>query len=236
MSTSGITISQLSRDTVINGALRKCQVLQEGQVANTAQAATALEALNTLVPELVSIGMPLWKRSDLDITLVSGQSTYTIGVGQASNTAYPTHILQARRLLPSANSVQEMNIVAGYDFNLLPPDSTGTPVSVSYQPKINLGILSVWPTPDASVPAGTLVKLTYTAPFEVFNAAADTPDFPQEWGNALIYGLAYLLSDEYALSLQDKSWLEKQAEKHLSTALANGQEDGSWYFMIEKRK
>lgn len=234
MATSGITVNQLSRDTIINAALRKCQILQEGQSANSTQLTTGAEALNALVTEFVSIGMPIWKRTDRDITLVNAQSTYTIGVGQTINGAYPTHLLQARLSITGSDSIQDMNILADFDFKLLPSGSDGTPVNVSYKPQINLGTVSVWPTPDSSVPAGSLLKITYTTPFEIFNAAGDTPDFPQEWNNALIYGLASLLADEYALSIQDKQWIDRQAEKHISTALANGAEDASWFFQINR--
>lgn len=233
MATSGITVNQLSRDTIINAALRKCQILQEGQSANANQLTTGAEALNALVTEFVSIGMPIWKRTDRDITLVNTQATYTIGVGQSINAAYPTHLLQVRYKPGNADTLQDMEIKADFDFKLL-PDSDGVPVSVTYKPLINQGILSVWPTPDSSVPSGSLIKITYTTPFEVFSAAADTPDFPQEWNNALIYGLASLLADEYALSIQDKQWIDRQAEKHISTALANGAEDASWFFQINR--
>ena len=234
MATSGITVNQLSRDTIINAALRKCQILQEGQTANANQLTSGAEALNALVTEFVSIGMPIWKRTDRDITLVTSQSTYIIGVGQSINGAYPTHLLQVRLLEPDSNSLQYVEIKADYDFKLLPTNATGIPVTCSYKPQVNLGTLSVWPTPDSSVPAGTLLKITYTTPFEVFSVGTDTPDFPQEWNNALVYGLAGLLADEYALPIQDKQWLDRQAEKHISTALANGTEDGSWYFQIER--
>lgn len=234
MATSGITVNQLSRDTIINAALRKCQILAEGSTANANQLTTGAEALNALVTEFVAIGMPIWKRTDRDITLVNGQVTYTLGVGQAINTAYPTHLLQARYKPGNADTIRDVEIKADFDFKLL-PDSDGVPVSVTYKPLVNQGILSVWPTPDSSVPSGSIIKITYTTPFEIFNAAADTPDFPQEWNNALIYGLAALLADEYALSIADKQWLDKQAEKHISTALASGMEDGSWYFQIERQ-
>jgi hypothetical protein len=80
------------------------------------------------------------------------------------------------------------------------------------------------------VPALSRLTVTYQIPFDVFVSAADTPDFPQEWGNALIYGLALLISDEYGVPEQKKMWLEKQADKHLSMALSNGVEDGPMFF------
>jgi len=228
MATSGTTILELTRDSIINAALRKAQVLQEGQSANANQLATGAEALNVLVQEFVAVhGMPLWKRVEYNLTLVSGQSSYTLGIGQANNTAYPIKMLQARTYTVSTTSFYNVNILSNEEFNLLPLNSAGNPVSINYQPKINFGIVRVWPTPDASMVTGTLLKLTYNTAQEVFTAGTNTPDFPQEWVQALIYNLALLLTDEYGMSIADKQWLEKQAEKHLATALSIGAEDAS---------
>lgn len=145
MATSGITLWSQTRDQIINGALRKCQVLQEGQTASAAQIVDASEALNNLVAEFRTLGMPLWKRQDLSITLVAAQQDYSIGVAETIASAYPLKLLQARLLQPQASTYINLNILADYDFNRLPLNSTGIPVSVSYVPQMNKGTLSVWP-------------------------------------------------------------------------------------------
>lgn len=235
MTTSGVSIYQATRDSIINAALRKCQVLEEGQVANPAQLATGLEALNNVVLEFITLGMPLWKRKEYNITLVSGQRDYTMGVGQAISTPYPLKLQEATLTQPYSNSQINVNILASYDFNLLPVNSSGTVVNLKYQPYVNYGVVSVWPTPDASTPIGTILTLTYQSPTEVFVSAADTPDFPQQWNNALIYGTAALLSDEYVLPITDKQWIASQADKHVSVALSFGTEEASMYIRPDRR-
>lgn len=232
MATSGNTINQKTRDQIINGALRKLWQAK-GQVADATDTADAAEALNGLVAEYQTLGMQLWARAEYTITLVADQRDYTLGVGQTINTPFPLHLLQAVLRDVNSGSDIDMTIMSRFDFNLLPTYSTGNggqPVNVSYQPKINIGVLSVWPTPDATAAANKEVVITYQRPLEYFDATANTPDFPQEWANALIYGLALLLSDEYGVPVQDKQWLEKQAEKHLSMAVAGGYEDASIFF------
>lgn len=234
MATSGITIEELTRDELINAALRKIGVVGEGTSANATQLSEGAEALNSLLLEYQTLGMPLWKRTELAITMVAAQSTYTIGVGQTINQAFPLKITEATMQVTGSGSEIDMEIKPRYDFNLLPTNSTGTPVCISYQPFINYGVVSVWPTPDSSLPAGSTVTITYQKPYDVFTAGTQTPDFPQEWQNALIYGLALVLSDEYGLPLPDKQWLEKQAEKHLNTALSFGTEEGSISFYPDR--
>ena len=234
MATSGITVSQLTRDQIINAALRKIGVVGEGVIANATQLADGQEALNATVLELTTFGMPLWKRTELAITLVTGQRTYTIGVGQTINVPFPQKLSEAVMQVSGSNSQIDMEIKARYDFNLLPTNSNGTPVSVTYQPFVNYGELLVWPTPDSSLPAGSTVAITYQEPFDVFTSASETPDFPQEWQQALIYQLALVLSDDYGLPVTDKQWLEKQAEKHISQVLGFGTEEASLFIYPDR--
>lgn len=229
MATSNNTIWQLSRDDIINAALRKISVLGEGQTANAQQLSDGAQALNALISELQPLGLELWKRLEMDVTLVNGQSTYTIGVGKAINIPFPVKLLQVESQIGTSSSRVDMEIKARYDFNNLPVNSTGTPVSISYQPFINYGVLSVWPTPTA-LPVGSKLVLTYQKPFDIFTTGVETIDFPQEWHNTLIYHLAALLADEYQLPLDDRKWLEGRADKRLATVLSGGGEGTSLFF------
>lgn len=234
MATSGNTIATMTRLNIIDSALRKLVVIGSSGSASISQIPSASIALNALVSEFRALGMSLWKRVDFNLPLVNGQNTYVFGVGQAINTPYPLHMYQARFESPPYDTQIDVNILSFNDFNLLPNGSQGITVNLNYQPQINKGTLMIWPTPDTSVPANSRLVLTYQAPFEVFSIldfaqTNDDPDFPQEWGNALIYGLAVLLADEYGAPEQKKVWLEKQADKHLGMALSNGAEDGSLY-------
>lgn len=228
MATSGITIQQMSGDDIINAAYRKLVVIGEGQTANANQLITGRQALNNLVAEFRTLGMSIWARKSLRVPMVAGQDTYTFGVGQTTNVAYPLRIYVANlEPGPTYTTQIEMNQLSFQDFSYLPLGSTGTPVNFQYQPKVNLGIVTVWPTPQT----GTTdrIEFIYQAPFEYFIAGADTPDFPEEWNNALIYQLALTLSDENGVSTQKQQWLEKQAEKHLATALSGGSEEASMF-------
>lgn len=227
MSTSGITINELTRDQIITRALRKIGVLGEGNSANPTQISEAADTLGPLVQEMQTLGMPLWKRTDYVLPLVSGQKDYVFGIGEAISIPFPMKLYQAVMQYAGSNSKIDVEIKSKYDFQLLPSNSTGMVVSVTYQPFINHGILSVWPTPNTN---DQQLTITYQAPFDIFSSGTNTADFPQEWQNALIYHLALLLADEYGLPLPDKEWLAKQADKHLASALSFGEEDASLWF------
>jgi hypothetical protein len=226
----------MNRDSLVAAAMRKI-VLAKGQEPDSEDLANATEALNNLVAELMTMGMPLWAMKTAEVTMVEAQSSYTLGVGLAVDMAFPLRITQAWTTLLSGESKQELNPTADYDFNLLPTASlvTSVPAQFTYQPVINYGILRIWPAPSAAVVADRTLSIRYLAPFETFVGATDTPYFPREWNNTIIYGLAHLLAPEYGVPLNDRGALEKQYEKHLETALGAGPEQASIYFQPDRR-
>jgi hypothetical protein len=229
MATSGITVFELSRDSLIAAALRKLGVLAQGDSPTTEDLTNGMQALNTLVSEYQTLGMPLWKRTQYSLALVASTITYTIGIGQTTNTVFPLKILEAV-IRDSSGSAQIVNQISRDQFNLLSTASTGKPVQFTYQPYTNYGVLKVWPSPNTAY----TMEVTYQAPVEGFTSAAETPDFPQEWQNALIYGLALLLAPEYGVPLNDRGWLSKEQEKHLDIAMDFNYENASVYIQATR--
>jgi hypothetical protein len=232
MTTSGVTIIEMTRDTFISAALRKIGALSLGQSPQTAEITNAAEALNNLVAEFQTMGMPLWSRLTASPVMVAGQSQYLLGVGQATNIPFPLKILQAWTTPIAGGSKQILTPNAIDDFNTFPSSAstTGSPSQYMYQPRINIGELNIWPTPDAATVASRTLTISYLSPFEGFTSAGNTPYFPREWNNAIIYGLASLLAPEYGVPLNDRGMLIKEADQHLQLALDFGLEQASITF------
>jgi hypothetical protein len=224
MASSGVTAYTYTRDQIINAALRKLGVLSEGVSANSAQLSTGAEALNLVTLYFQTLGMPLWARKERTVTLVIGTNSYNL------SSPKPLKIYQVIRVDGTTEQETPMEILPDYDFNLLPPDSQGVPINVTYQPKVGTGAFKVWPTPDSSMITGTTIRVTYQAEFEVYTAGTDTPDFPQEWYQALVYATAVALAPEYTIPTMDQASLKKQADEFLVITLGLGMEDGSVYF------
>ncbi len=230
MATSGITTNQLTRNEFIEAALRTLGVLALDQTPSATEYTNANIKLNALVGEFRTKGLNVWQRTTYTMSLVNGTSSYTIGSGQTLNTAYPLHILQAVRIDSSQGTRISMEIVADFNYNLLPTNSSGVPIQVNYQPRVNQGTIKVWPTPDAYAASNVSVQLTYLRPIEYFNSSSDTADFPEEWVSAIIYGLAVRMAPEYGLPLQDRQLLIKEADNYLKLAEDNAFEDASLFF------
>ena len=230
MSTSGVTTNQLTQYQFIDAALRTLGVLALDQTPTSTEYTNALVKLNGLVGELRVKGLQIFQRTTYTMTLTNGTSSYNIGTGLTLNTPYPLHLLQAIRLDANSSTRVDMDIIANSNFNRLPSNSSGVPIQITYQPKMNLGTIKVWPTPDSYSQTNVTMQLTYLRPLEYFSASTDTADFPEEWVSAIIYGLAVRLAPEYGVPLPDRQLLLKEAEMYQTTAEDNAFEDASIFF------
>lgn len=229
MATSGNTTWELTRDQIISATLRKLGVLAEGQVATTEQITNGAEALNSLIALFQTKGMPLWKRTEQIIPLVLGQQTYSI----TEAVKVPQVVLQYLN-----NTTQyELYEKSLYDFNQLPQGNinAGIPVHYYFQPGIQNGTLGIWPVPDAGTVTNNQLKVVKQKKFDGFFAAGETPDFPSYYTDALIYTLAVRLAPEYGIPVQDRQQLKSEAKEYTDDAFNYGDEDGSLYFMPDRR-
>ncbi len=223
MTTSNNTTWELTLQQIVEAAYRKTGYLGEG-VSLTADAlANGVQALNAVLSGLSADGMPLWKRVTLDVPLVVDQINYTIG----SSLKIPQVVLK--------------DIVGGtqypliekslYDFNRLPDTSVGIPVHFTYQPTLMDGTLTIWPIPDATAVATKSLAVVYQRKFDGFFNAAETPDFPPYWTQAIIFGLALAVAPEHGVPLGDRTALENQFKFWKDMADGGGDEDGSLFIM-----
>ena len=228
MATSGVTTWSLTRDSIINSALRKLSVLSGGSSAAAYETSNATEALNAMLKAFQADGMPLWAINSYSFTTTATVASTTIGEGQTLNTPAPLKVLQAYRNQGSSVNVP-MNVYTSYDYNLLPLSNTsGPPVNLYYQPLSTTGTIKLWPVPSDST---TTITITYQRPFEDMVSSTDNLDFPSYWTEAVIYGLAWRLCGEYGVPVPDRQILAKEAEAFHTKALEFGQEEGSVYFM-----
>ena len=232
--TSGVTTNQLTSYQFIEAALRKLNVLAAGATPSSEDYTNGTLALNALLGEYRALGMPIWARNQYTFSLTASTSSYTIGTGQTINTPYPLRILQTWRNDTGNSTRIPVEIVPNYNFNLAPSSSGGSPIQLTYQPKVNTGVIQVWPTPDSTAASSSTITIVYQRPTEYVSASTDTMDFPEEWYGAIIYGLAVRLAPEWGIPLPDRQMLKKEADEYLQNALSNGTEEASFFFQIER--
>lgn len=239
--TSGTTNWTVQRDDIITRALRICGVLGQGETASTAAITEGATALNALVKEYQTDGMPLWKIVQYTGITYTATNTYTIGIGQTVNQVAPLKVLQAfnRDTSVTPNTDTPMLIITLQDYLYLgQKNSTGTPTQFYYQtpgeggtiPNSDMiGTITVYPKPDTTSIANKQLIILGQRPYENFDASTDIPDFPSYWFNALIWGLAADLCFENGVPLAERGMIIKAAMTKKMAALSFGVEEGSLY-------
>lgn len=236
MTTSNSTDFTVSRDDIIKRALRLCGVLAQGESPTTDQTSEANVALNSMIKAYMADGMPLWAIKQYSVSLTSGVNAYNIGVGQAVNTPKPLKVFQAFNHVATSNIDIPMRILSRQEYNMLGnKTTTGTPIQIFYEPLTDYGVLHVFPTPDSNAQTNNTITIVYQRPFEDFDASVDTPDFPQEWYDAITYGLAARLAGEYQISSEVRKMLLQEAAIIKQDALSFGLEEASLYFQRDNR-
>lgn len=236
MSTSGVSTYNITRDQLIAGALRMIGATAQGETPTATQISEASEALNLMVKAWEADGMPLWGLTEYDLTLTAGQAEYTIGSGQAVNIPKPLKVIQMWNTNISGAIDTPMRILTKQEYNTLGnKQSTGIPIQGYYDTQRDTGILHLFPVPSTDAASGYHVTFVYQRPFEDFVASGDNPDFPQEWLDALKYGLAVRLAPEYGVPLEQRQMLKKEADEVKQSALNFGLEEGSIYFQRDFR-
>lgn len=234
MATSGSANWNYTQQQIINAAFRKLNVMDKSVQPDTYDQQAAVEALNNIVFSLYSQGMPVWAMTTSFFTPVLNQTAYPVGLttGVDHNLIInaPLKVVQAWSRDNISNTDIPMNIYTQYNYNLLSTKiNTGYPVHIWYQPLNQAGIFTIWPAPDQYTATNRSIYFVYQRPFDQFNSTTDTPDFPQNWIEPLIYMLAHRLSAEYGTPLSEQDKLNETATKMVSDALSFGTEEGSLF-------
>lgn len=222
MATSSYTSWELNRNKLIEAAYRKIGLPGDGNTLSTSQYTDGLEALNSVISLAVTNGMPLWKRTTLQVVPSTTSQVYNV----------PNAIKVSAVFLRDIGGVQyEIHNKSLYDFNRLPRDSIGIPVHWTWAPALEGGNISIWPLVSDPTTVNTkTLQIIYQKEFDGFNdTTTDTPDFPAYWTSALVYKTAILLAPEFGVPLEDRKILLAEANTYWEQASNYGDEDGSFY-------
>lgn len=172
------------------------------------------------------------------ITLTAG---FTIGAASGAPVyAYtsiaqrPMRISQAR-IQTSVNPTSEIEMekLGRDDYFRIPNKSaSGTPIQFYYNPTLVNGDLRIWPLP---VDSSFICNLTAYRQLQIFNAAGDTFDGPDETIQALIWNLASETGSEYGLDAQTLARIDGKAAQWLEKIEQFDEQDASLFFQPDFR-
>jgi hypothetical protein len=303
MATSGSVDFSVSRDNLIEDALRHAGIIGVEDSASSTQKTWAARLLNMMVKSWHGLGIGLWARktgyilpvsdtnevllgpsgghatlsyvqttlsaasADASPTITVSSTTgiangYYIGIvtdegihwttvngapvdttvtltaaleGSASSGAYvyvyqtklqrPIRIVEAYRRDEVANTEVSIDVVAKQQYEAQSAkESESQPFMLAYDPLLDNGKAYFYPR---FFGGQYLIKIVFQRPFEDFDAASDTPDFPQEAYLAIFQGLAALCAPAGGLPAADRKELKNEAGVALALLLSNDTEEGS---------
>lgn len=235
------TTFSVTRDTVIQMALKECGAFGTGETPGTEDYTDASLALNIIIKSWVKKGMPLWKVVDISVPLVVGNVTYQIGstatgVG-AVVTDRPLRILNAL-IRTTQNNDTDLSILSRQEYELLGAKTNNTiPNSIYYQAlggaNFPNGLLTIYPP---SSDATRVIHLFAQVPINDVNVGTDIVDFPSECYQALKWNLAAEIAGPYVSSLQKLQRIEQKAAMYKDEMESWSIEDTSMYFSVDKRE
>jgi len=168
------------------------------------------------------------------ISSVTDSDTVVITTGLASGAAidnniyfYTNKIVRPNELLElyrrdydSVVDVPLIRLSRTDFFTLSDKDTTGTPVNYYYDPQLTSAVLHVWPTAGNTFTSNSVFIANIKKPFDDLDNANDDFEFPQEWYEAIVYGLAERLAPMVGYPLPDRQMLKMEASQYLDLALS----------------
>ena len=312
MTTSGSIDFSVSRDNLIEDALRAAGALGVEDSASSTQLSHAARILNMIVKAWGAYGPALWARSTQYLLPVSDTNTVTMSASGGHVTGSYTQTTLGAAAASGATTItvasatgfgsgyyvgielsdgsmswhvqtgaaaglvitltvalaaaadsgayvyvyqtkanRVLRVIDAYSLNLDSDNSTpieivplqdynqvgykpseSSPFQLTYDPQLNSGTIYIYPRFSI---AEEIIVLTCQRTFEDFDAASDTPDFPQEWYFPMYYALAVALAPTYGLPVQDRAALKSEAKAALDLVLGNEPEEGSYRIMPRDR-
>lgn len=193
MSVSGSTDFSLTANDLVTEARTLLGIQAAEEPLQADELNEGLRSLNMMLKAWEADGVMAWVLTEGTLTLVQGDADYVFSSGGDFTTAVPMDITQMR--ITRNNYDLPMTRIGREAYYALPLKTTqGYPVQWYYDRQRSSGTLYVWPAPDAT--AGTL-KFTYRRRIMDLDAGVDDFDVPQEWFEAVTYGLAKRLIPRY---------------------------------------
>lgn len=179
---------------LITDALAELGVHDDEEPLQAVDLQRGLRALTRMLKAWQADGVMTWTMTDGNLTLVQGQEAYDFGAG-GDFTTVPLDIGDME--INRGSNDLPMFRLSREDYRMLPNKTTqGYPTQYYYDRQREGGTLYVWPAPDAT--GGTL-KFTYRRIIMDMDAGANNIDLPQEWHEAIVFGLAKRFIGPYSM-------------------------------------
>jgi len=187
MSTSGSINYSLTARQLVEYALRKINILAEGENATAEGADRALLELNVMLKEWMPYPA-IWRLTEAYINLVANTQGYNLN-------PRPYRIVDVRYRDANGNDLPMTELVRQEYYDLPDKTTTGIPTNWYFDPQRATTAIYTWPL-LSSVTTETL-RVTYQRRFEDVDDLSNEVDVDQEHLSTVGYNLAARLADDY---------------------------------------
>lgn len=199
---------------IANSALRKCGVVAVDRVATSDEIDVALVTFNVMLKALQIPSITVWKLTTGSITLTNATTSYTI-----ASRPYDLGVVNWRNT--SGLDLPMLELTRKEYYELPDKDAAGTPSQYYYHRLQETATLYVWPVQTTG--SGT-IEWEGQGEIDDIAATTDTLDVPAEWYEAIIYGLADRLADDFPVEMTRAAKIGLRAGAALALAQHAGRE------------
>lgn len=238
MATSGTYTYKATVATVIEEALKKIGVIEEGDSVTSTQISDAMPTLEMFLKALGNKGLMVWK------VLKTTKTTVATTAGYIPNANYRyTEITDVVFRDSDGNDTPLIELTRAEYSRLNDKDQAGQPTQYWWDKESLEGTdyVYLWPVPDTTA-AGNSEAIIITGILPIEDADNDGTDdgtydinLPAEYLEAVVYGLAVRLAPSYGLPLSDRRELRMEYNEIMTDALAFDRETGSMFLRPNAR-
>ena len=204
---------------IANASLRKCGVVAVDRPATADEMDVAIVAFNAMLKAMQIPSITVWKLKTGSITLTDATTSYTI-----SERPYDLGVVNWRNT--SGLDLPMLKLTRKEYFELPDKDAAGTPTQYYYHRQRETATLYAWPVQTTG--SGT-IEWEGQGEIDDITATTDTLDVPAEWYEAIIYGLADRLCDDFPVQIERAAKIGLRAAAALGLAQHSDRE--SVFFM-----
>ncbi|CAB4216895.1 hypothetical protein UFOVP1590_11 [uncultured Caudovirales phage] len=237
------TSYSITRNQVTVAALRKLGVIEPGDTSTSGTIDTnildnAAITFNLMVKQWMTEGLKIWTVSEYTLPLVASTTSYTIGPGMDLNTDRPLKCIQAflRNTSTTPNLDIPVQIISQQEYNLLSSKgNSGVTNSIYLKTSATYSTVYVWLTPDTNTSTNYELHMIVQRPLSDMNTSTATLDFPNEWFNALVWGLADELAIEFSVPANHRQEIMAKATMYRTKLEDWDQEFTPTFFQPDQR-
>lgn len=182
---------------LINRSLRILGILASGETPEASISQDALTAMNSIIDAWKNNGFLIYENEYQQLSLISGQQTYTLGSGGDFAITRPGSIEKASVVI-GGNEIpievitfEQWAAISNKDLQ------SDIPQKLFYNPASPLGELNIWPKPSNT----PVINIYLQKPVDKFSSINATVELPAGYENLLVYGTADMIAPEFGKEL-----------------------------------